>query len=79
MKHPEGRLIAIHQQIFFAQLVSEQIQIDPEKILIMISAAGLMFTPDVNEVALDASAVIPSIDNYKKHKLQAVPDKADNK
>jgi len=79
MIHPEGRIVAIQQQMFFAQLVAQQIQLDPEKILTVISAAGLMLAPDVSEVARDASAVIPTINDYKKQKLQVVPDMAENK
>lgn len=74
MRHPEGRLVAIHQQIFLATILSEELNIEIEIVLRKLAMAGLRLMADEQEIATDASAVYPSINNMKKQRLEAVPD-----
>jgi hypothetical protein len=76
--HPEGRLLAIHQQIFFAGLLGDKMQLDQEVILRKLAMTGLSLSLDTNEIAVDAASVAPALDKYKAHKLQAVPDMGDD-
>lgn len=75
--HPEGRLVAIQQQMFFAQLLGEKMEIDTEIILRKLAMCGLALVTDANEITTDAAAVLPNLNRYKAHKLQAVPDLGD--
>jgi hypothetical protein len=72
MNHPEGRLVAIQQQMAFASLAATN-DLSAEVILSVLSMAGLCLTPDVNEIALDAANIYPKINNPKS-KLRAVKD-----
>jgi hypothetical protein len=73
--HPEGRLLAIHQQIFFAGILGDKMGMDQEIILRKLAMCGLSLSLDENEIAVDAASVAPALDKYRKHnKLQAVPD-----
>jgi uncharacterized Zn finger protein len=74
MRHPEGRLVAIQQQMFLATILAEELNMDIEVVLRKLAMAGLRLTPDEQEIATDASAVYPSINNMKKQRLEAVPD-----
>lgn len=73
MNHPEGRLVAIQQQMFFAQMLAEQMEMETEIILRKLALAGLTLAIDVNEITMDAAAVMPNINKYK-NQLRAVPD-----
>lgn len=72
MSHPEGRILAIQQQIFFAQMLAEKMDMETEVILRKLALAGLSLTMDANEIAVDAAAVLPNIGKWKA-RLQAVP------
>ena len=73
-QHPEGRLVAIQQQIFLAQLLAEKMDMETEIVLRKLALAGLSLTMDVNEIALDAATVLPNINKYRAQgHLQAVP------
>ena len=73
-QHPEGRLVAIQQQIFLAQLLAEKMDMETEIVLRKLALAGLSLTMDVNEIALDAATVLPNINKYRAQShLQAVP------
>jgi hypothetical protein len=74
MTHPEGRLLAIQQQMAFANLITKG-NYTAEAFLDMISEAGLCLAPDINEVALDAARLLPKMNNIKT-KLRAVKDEA---
>jgi hypothetical protein len=74
MNHPEGRLLAIQQQMAFANLVTKG-NFTAEVLLELISEAGLCLAPDINEIALDAAMLLPKINNPKS-RLQAVKDEA---
>jgi hypothetical protein len=74
MKHPEGRLVAIHQQLFLATMLAEKLNMPVEVVLRKLAMAGLRLMADEQEIATDASAVYPSINNMKKQHLEAVPD-----
>jgi hypothetical protein len=73
-QHPEGRLVAIQQQMFFAQMLAEKMEMETEVVLRKLALVGLSLTMDVNEVTFDAAAVLPNINKYKAQvRLQAVP------
>ena len=74
MNHPEGRLLAIQQQMAFANLITKG-NYTAEAFLDMISEAGLCLAPDINEVALDAARLLPKINNPKS-RLKSVKDNA---
>lgn len=57
IKHPQGRLIAIQEQIHRAESVSHEFDMMPEFLLKALSASGMMLTPDINEIAVDAFQV----------------------
>jgi hypothetical protein len=73
MNHPEGRLVAIQQQMFFAQMLAEKMDMETEVILRKLAMAGLSLVTDVNEITVDAAAVLPNINKYR-NQLRAVPD-----
>lgn len=73
MNHPEGRLVAIQQQMFFAQMLAEKMDMETEVILRKLAMAGLSLVTDVNEITVDAAAVLPNINKYR-NKLRAVPN-----
>ena len=73
MNHPEGRLMAIQQQMFFAQMLGEKMEMNTENILRKLALAGLCLSLDVNEIAVDAAIVLPNVNKYKTH-LKAVPN-----
>ena len=61
MNHPEGRLIAIQQQIHFAKILSDAMGIDTELVLTKIASVGLKLTTDENEIALDSAQILPNL------------------
>ncbi len=74
INHPEGRVLSVQQQMFFAQILGEKMDLDTETILRKLAISGLCLTPDANEVAVDAAAILP---NLNKTKLRAVPEMVD--
>ena len=74
MKHPEGRLVAIQQQIFLATLLASEVNMPVEVVLRKLAMAGLRLMADEQEIATDASAVYPTINNMRKQHLAPVPD-----
>lgn len=72
-KAVQGRVVAIQQQIFFANLLSDELDISTEIILRKLAMAGLSLTSDMNEIVLDASAIYPTLNEYRAP-LRAVPD-----
>jgi hypothetical protein len=73
--HPEGRLLAVQQQMFFAGLLAEQMDIDTEIVLRKIALAGLCLAMDIDEIAFDAAAVLPNLNKYKAAaRLKVVPE-----
>jgi hypothetical protein len=74
--HPEGRIVAVQQQMFFAQILGEKMELDTEVILRKLAIAGLCLTTDTNEIAVDAAAVLPNLNKHKAH-LRAVPNEVD--
>lgn len=74
ISHPEGRVLSVQQQMFFAQILSEKMDLDTETILRKLAISGLCLTPDTNEVAVDAAAILP---NLNKTKLRSVPEMVD--
>jgi hypothetical protein len=72
MNHPEGRILAIQQQMFFAQILAEKMETETEVILRKLAISGLCLTMDANEIAVDAAAIMPNLGNWKA-RLKAVP------
>ena len=74
--HPEGRILAVQQQIFFAQILGEKMELDTEVVLRKLAIAGLSLSVDTDEITVDASVVLP---NLNKHKvgLRSVPNMVD--
>ena len=77
MRHPEGRLVAIQQQIFLAGLLADELGIDQAVILRKLGMAGLHLAPDTQEISVDASVIYPKVADYKST-LRIVP-KAEDK
>jgi hypothetical protein len=73
MSHPEGRVLAVQQQMFFAHVLSENWGIGEAIILRKLAMAGLKLAPDADEVAVDAAAILPKLEMQKTTKLKAVP------
>jgi hypothetical protein len=73
MNHPEGRILAIQQQMFFAQILAEKMDMETETILRKLAIAGLSLSMDTNEVAVDAAAILPNLPKWRS-RLRAVPD-----
>lgn len=57
IEHPQGRVIAVQQQIHFARELSEQFDMTPELLMSYLAIAGFELQPDLNEVMLDAAAI----------------------
>lgn len=72
MRHPEGRVLAIQQQMFMAELLAEKMDMDSETVLRKLAIAGLTLAIDVNEITVDAAAILPNLTNIKT-RLRAVP------
>ena len=81
MKHPVGRILAVQQQMFFATLLSDSWGVGEEIILRKLAMAGLKLAPDADEVAVDAAAVLPTLDRERpaNGRLKAVPKMEDIK
>jgi hypothetical protein len=61
MSHPEGRVLAIQQQMFFAQIFADELGVDTTIVLRKLAMAGLALTADANEHLVDAAAVYPKL------------------
>lgn len=72
--HPEGRLLAIQQQIHFGKLLADAMKLEHQEVLNALAIAGMRLSPDEGEIAIDASNVLPSITTYRS-RLQVVKDK----
>lgn len=70
MNHPEGRLLAIQQQIHFANLLSEIMEMSPELVLKQLAFVGMRLVTDENEIAVDAAALLPKLNNMKPNLRQ---------
>ena len=74
-QHPEGRLVAIQQQMFFAQMLAEKMEMETEVVLRKLALVGLSLTMDVNEITMDAASVLPNLNKYKAQgRLQVVTE-----
>ena len=83
VSHPEGRLVAIQQQIFFAKWFADKSGLEHQDVLDALRETGLRFMPDENEIATDASNVLPAVTDFKEEQfiapnLQVVPDWEDS-
>jgi hypothetical protein len=79
MSHPEGRLISIQQQIFFAKWFAESSGMEHQDVLDALRDSGMRLVADENEIAVDASNVLPSVNEMKEEQtttrnLKVVPD-----
>ena len=74
MNHPEGRLVAIQQQVFFGTMLAQEMGLETEVILRKLALIGLRLVTDEQEITFDAAAVFPAISKIKDNHLQAVPD-----
>lgn len=73
--HPEGRLLAVQQQMYFAQLLAESMEMDTEIVLRKLALAGLSLAMDIDEITFDAAAVLPNLNKYKAAaRLKVVPE-----
>lgn len=72
MRHPEGRVLAIQQQMYMAELLAEKLDIDTETVLRKLALTGLSLTIDVTEITVDAAAILPNLTKTKA-RLRAVP------
>ena len=79
MTQPQGRVLAVQQQMFFATILNELWGIDEKVILNKLALAGLKLVPDTDEVAVDAASILPKLtgEPMTKPKLQAVSNKED--
>lgn len=78
MMHPEGRLVAIQQQMHFAKWFAESSGMEHQDVLDALRDCGMRLVPDENEIAVDASNVLPAVNEMKEEqataRLQVVPD-----
>lgn len=68
-----GRVVAIQQQLFFAQMLSDNMDINIDFLLRKLAMTGLRLTSDIEEVALDAAAIQPHL-HKDRTGLYVVPD-----
>lgn len=69
-----GRVVAIQQQLFFAQMLSDSMEvIDVDFLLRKLALTGLRLTSDIEEVALDSAAIQPHL-HKDRTGLYVVPD-----
>jgi hypothetical protein len=76
-ENSNGRVVAIQQQLFFAQMLSDNMDITSDFLLRKLAMTGLRLTSDIEEVALDAAAIQPHL-RIDKTGLYAVPDDLEN-
>ena len=69
MKHPEGRIIAIQEQIHLADLASKNFDMAPVYLLACLSKSGMRLVADENEIAVDAANLLQKIDDTKPLKV----------
>jgi hypothetical protein len=77
--HPEGRLVAIQQQMHFAKWFADASGMEQQDVLDALSESGMRLVPDENEIAVDACNVLPSVNEMKEEQatarnLKIVPD-----
>ena len=77
MKYPEGRLVAIQQQLHFAKILADQLDLPHDVVLEKLALSGLRLFPDEQEISIDATSVLASIEKNKTG-LRAVPDTEGN-
>ena len=70
MMHPEGRLVAIQQQIHFARWFADASGLEHQDVLDALRESGMRLIPDENEIATDASNVLPAVNEFKETKEQ---------
>ena len=61
MRHPEGRLIAIQEQIHLAELSAKNFDMMPVYLLACLSKSGVRLVADENEIAVDAANLMQKI------------------
>jgi hypothetical protein len=61
MRHPEGRALAVQQQMYFATILAEKFDLDTETILRKLAIAGMTLGLDTEEITADAAAILPKI------------------
>lgn len=61
MNHPEGRLIAIQEQIHLAELSAKNFDMMPVYLLACLSKSGVRLVADENEIAVDAANLLQKI------------------
>ena len=61
-ENSNGRIVAVQQQIFFAKMLSDNMEIRTDFLLRKLSLSGLRLTSDVEEIALDAAAIQPLLE-----------------
>ena len=65
MQHPEGRIIAIQEQIHLAELASKNFDMASVYLLACLSKSGMRLVPDENEIAVDAANLLQKITENK--------------
>jgi hypothetical protein len=65
MQHPEGRIIAIQEQIHLAELASKNFDMASVYLLACLSKSGMRLVADENEIAVDAANLLQTIMNDK--------------
>jgi hypothetical protein len=66
--HPEGRLVAIQQQMHFAKWFADASGMEHQDVLDALRESGMRLVPDENEIAVDASNVLPAVNEMKEAK-----------
>lgn len=61
MNHPEGRVLAIQQQMFFAQILADKMGMETENVLRKLALSGLTLAADSQEHTVDAAAIYPKL------------------
>jgi hypothetical protein len=69
MQHPEGRIIAIQEQIHLAELASKNFDMASIYLLACLSKSGMRLVPDENEIAVDAANLMQQISDTKPLKV----------
>ena len=69
MQHPEGRIIAIQEQIHLAELASKSFDMASTYLLACLSKSGMRLAADENEIAVDAANLMSEINNIKPFKV----------
>ena len=78
MQHPEGRIIAIQEQIHLAELASKNFDMASIYLLACLSKSGMRLVADENEIAVDAANLLQQIENTKPLKVVKNDNSAKN-